>query len=120
VKRIMGRKMMDEPEKLYGYYTVKPVNFDLLDTNAVHFRFQWAVDYIQRLRNTSVVTYNALDIGSHDGTLGALIARMKIDPADPKSNSPNVDVIESYPPAVEACEILAKSVCDRGFKLRVC
>jgi 2-polyprenyl-3-methyl-5-hydroxy-6-metoxy-1,4-benzoquinol methylase len=119
MKRILGRKIMDEPEKDFGHYTVKPVNFDLLDTNAVHFRFRWVIDYIQQLRNASIITYNTLDIGAHDGTLGALIARMKIDPDQPDSNSPSVDLIESYPSAVVACETLAKSVCDHGFKMQV-
>lgn len=120
MKRIVGRKILDKPEESYGYYTVKTVNFDLMDKNAVHFRFRWALDYIQRLRFASIITYNALDIGAHDGTLGALIAQMKIDPNEPKSNSPNVDVIESYPPSVEACEALASVVRDHGLKMRVC
>jgi 2-polyprenyl-3-methyl-5-hydroxy-6-metoxy-1,4-benzoquinol methylase len=118
MKRIIERKLIKDLSTYYDY-NVKPVNFDLLDVNAVHFRFAWTIDYIQRLRNSSVVTYNALDIGAHDGTLGALIARMKIDPDQPNSNSPNVDLIESHPQSVAACEELIKAVRGHGFKMQV-
>ena len=118
MKRIIGRSIIED-FSTYGDYKVNPVNFDLIDPNAVHFRYRWAVDMIQHLRNQSIVTYSALDIGSHDGTLGAMIARMQIDPGVEGSNSPHIDIVESYPNSVIACESLAKTVRDRGFKMYV-
>jgi hypothetical protein len=119
MKRIIGRSIIDDYDIYGAGYKVQPVNFDLIDNNAVHFRYRWTVDIIQNLRDASVITYNALDIGSHDGTLGAMIAKMVIDPGVPGSNSPHVDVVESYPNSVIACESLAKVVRERGFKMDV-
>ena len=50
MKRIIGRSIIED-FSTYGDYKVNPVNFDLIDPNAVHFRYRWAVDMIQHLRN---------------------------------------------------------------------
>ena len=109
MKRINGRNIVTD-FSAYGDYPVKTVNFDLIDPNAVPFRYKWAIDIIQNLRNASIISYNTLDIGASDGTLGAMIARMTIDPNADNSNTPTVEIIESYPPAVIACEEIAKVV----------
>lgn len=121
MKRIQGREFLNNEEihKRYGDFAVKTVNFDLIDPNAVQLRFKWTVEAIQSLRSRGIVTYSMLDIGSHDGILGAMVASMKIDPEDPCSNSPAVDAIESYPPAYNASNELAEVVRGRGFKMDV-
>lgn len=118
MKRVIGRKLIEDMS-IYYNYKVPTVNFDLLDANAVHFRFRWTIDVIQNMRASGIITRRALDIGANDGTLAALIARMPIDPGVPGS-SPKVDALESYAPAVAACETLSKTMGERGFTMNVC
>jgi SAM-dependent methyltransferase len=118
MKRIIGRSIIKDYDASYGDYIVKPVDYELLDRNAVPSRFVWALDIIDNLSSHGITTYRELDIGAHDGTLGALIAMIKYPPGIAEHNSTKVDVIESYKAGADACEVLAKSIRDHGFHMR--
>ena len=99
MKRVVGRKMEDNQTKVYGAFKARVVNPDLLDVNAQLFRFRWASNLIDDLRrNQGAVTNHALDIGTYDGTMAAIIAQKPINPDDNdhRSLTINVDAIEAH------------------------
>jgi 2-polyprenyl-3-methyl-5-hydroxy-6-metoxy-1,4-benzoquinol methylase len=125
MKRIVGRRFHDNQTAEYGAFNVPKVNFDLLDINAVLFRFRWASENIDNLRASGIMTYNLLDIGTFNGVMAALAAKKPLTPEDGLQPSIHagttiaVDALEAHKESYEVAEDLAKQVRAKGFKMTV-
>jgi SAM-dependent methyltransferase len=119
MKRIIGRKMVDDQTKVYGSFKVQTLNLELVDDAASAFRFRWASDIIDTLRASGLITTRALDIGTHNAFMAAIIAKKSLNPDDPDSPTTIVDAIESHNESYIAAANLAQQARNKGLKLDV-
>lgn len=116
MKRIVGRKMVDNQIGQYGDDKVNPIVIDVIPTQAP-WRFGWALDTINTLKAEGSLCYNMLDVGTYNGLLPFFVSQCKV--SDVTTGTISVDAIEAHKLAYDAAETMAKSLRDRGLKINI-
>ena len=122
MKRIIGRRHLTADQYGdYGNYKVPCVDITRLFVGGlpVPHRQAWASSVIDEWLIAGKVTYKALDVGTNDGLLCAIIASKHLSPRDDSSDTIYVDGIEIHDSAYQASSELSKTMCEKGFKMHV-
>lgn len=119
MKRIVGRKMVEDQTTTYGSYKLVPKDPRNIIVGNQLFRFRWTSDIIDILRQNGSMCYNYLDIGSYTGELPVIVAKKSLNnnPDVESKETICVDAIELHKESFDSLSETARMAREMGLKL---
>ena len=119
MKRVVGRKMLENQTVLYSTDKVEPIDPNsalnpMMRGNA--FRFHWASDIIDNLESEGISCVNYLDIGTYTGVMVFIAANKKTASVVGKIC---VDGVEAHKQSYEAVYSTAKILIEHGLNINL-